>query len=591
MSKGDDILEILGVLLIIGIISLKVLVITAIVFGVGYLVYLVYCHVTENSQKDGKEKAKADDGDKSGIVPKQTQQGIMDTSPKPESEAQLKQEEGYEEEDQEEDSILPEEYDDRRQDLLDFIAVVDALAKYKNRYSALQNSTYVARLLIDEYEESGTDEDFFDFVMDKCRGMYFDSATKGPEYKMSEEIVKGLRSGESARKVSKRIIDRTTGASIKTSRPAPEEIYPISKTGNPQIDKFVSITRVLIHTKVRHLAPSEKEWECNKEVDRIVKQYKPREEKDFNDFFTKAFQFGYLNEPRFQELYFMLYNVSEALKEGLSEAEVIRRIRSVYAEDRPARPRINASEQTVTTPKQEEPSESIPYYTFTSRQHMMVALASRVSRECYGHKLFRKTALLTVNLINRYHRLDSSEQVREKEYYTFSIVAKRKENKKYAPVYNCILQIVDLTFGNKVSYDQAWDILTRGEIKDILPSNQAKLKDSQKKPRPNGCPQGKKHLINTIYACNMTSMTEACVAITHKLDANLDARRPLTEQEYFNDLLRLLKGQKKKSQADTILMYILRCKINNVPDVSFPALMVSQFPSLYTKPQGSKKRK
>ena len=86
-------------------------------------------------------------------------------------------------------------------------------------------------------------------------------------------------------------------------------------------------------------------------------------------------------------------------------------------------------------------------------------------------------------------------------------------------------------------------------------------------------------------------MTEACVAITHKLDANLDARRPLTEQEYFNDLLRLLKGQKKKSQADTILMYILRCKINNVPDVSFPALMVSQFPSLYTKPQGSKKRK
>ena len=33
---------------------------------------------------------------------------------------------------------------------------------------------------------------------------------------------------------------------------------------------------------------------------------------------------------------------------------------------------------------------------------------------------------------------------------------------------------------------------------DILPSNQAKLKDSQKKPRSNGCPQGKKHLINTI---------------------------------------------------------------------------------------------
>ena len=571
----------LGALVLIGVVAFQVVLVVAAVFGVGYLVYYL---VTKYSKKDGKENAKVDDGDKSGIVPEQTPRTIMDMSSEPESEAQLEQEEGYEEEDQEEDCILPEEYDDKRQDLLDFIAVVDALAKYKNRYSALQNSAYVARLLIDEYEESGTDEDFFEFVMDKCRGMYFDNATKGPEYKMSEEIVKSLKSGASPGKVSKQIIDRTTGSTLRTSRPDPEEIYPVSKTGNPQIDKFVKIARILLHTKVSHLTPSEKE--CDKEVDRIVKQYKPREEKNFNDFFTKAFQFGYLNEPRFQELYFMLYNVAEALKEGLSEAEVIRRIKSVYAEDKVAKPRIASSETAEQVSVREDNDESIPYYTFTNRQHMMVALSSRVSRECYGHKLFRKASKLTVDIINRYHQLDPSEQVGEKAYYTFSIVAKRKEQKKFAAVYNCILQIVELSFDGKTSPEQAWEALSRGEIKDILPVKKDKTA-ATRQPRPNGSPLGKKHLINTIYACHMTHLTEACVAITHQLDEKLDAKRPMEEKEYYKDLIRLLKGQQKKTQVDMVLIYILQCKINNVPDVSFPAIMVSQFPSLYTKTKRS----
>ena len=85
----------------------------------------------------------------------------------------------------------------------------------------------------------------------------------------------------------------------------------------------------------------------------------------------------------------------------------------------------------------------------------------------------------------------------------------------------------------------------------------------------------------------MTHLTEACVAIIHQLDERLDAKRPLEEKEYYKDLLRLLKGQQKKSQVDIVLIYILQCKINNVPDVSFPALMVSQFPSLYSKTRHS----
>lgn len=576
MSKGDGILILLGVLIVFGVVAFQIVLVIAVVFGV---IYLIYSLVAKNSKIADEEKVKADDGKKSGIVPKRPRRTITNTSPGMGPKAKLKQE-AEDADDQEEDSTIPEEYYDKRQDLLDFIAVVDTLAKYKNRYSALQNSTYVARLLIDEYEESGSDEDFFDFVMNKCRGMYFDNATKGPEYKMSEEIVKSLKSGASPSKVSKQIIDRTTGRTLRTSRPDPEEIYPISQTGNPQIDKFVKIARILLHTKVSHLSPSEKE--CNKEVDRIVKQYKPREEKDFNDFFTKAFQFGYLNEPRFQELYFMLFNVAESLKEGLSETEVIRRIKSVYAEDKVAKPRFASSEAIEQVSAHEDNDESIPYYSFTNRQHMMVTLASRVSRECYSHKLFRKTSKLTVDLINRFHQLAPSEQIGEKAYYTFSIVTKRKEQKKLASVYNCILQIVELSFDGKTSPEQAWEVLSSGEIKDILPVKKEKSVATPQ-PRPNGSPQGKKHLINTIYACNMTNLTEACVAVTHQLDERLDAKRPLEENEYYKDLLRLLKGQHKKSQVDMVLIYILQCKINNVPDVSFPALMVSQFPGLYTK--------
>lgn len=476
-------------------------------------------------------------------------------------------------------------YDDERQDLLDFIATVDLLAKYKNRYTALQNATFVANLIAAEYEKTGGNEDFFDFVLRYCEKMAFNDGGKGTQFKISEEIAKRLEEGESTGAIANRIVNRERSKSA--SRPDPEKIYPLSDTGNPQIDQFFKISKKLVHRKVHHLPVPEKE--CEEETERLIREYNPREGKSFYDFFTHAFQFGYLKEKRFNELYFMLYAIASGLKDGLSEDEIDKRLNDIYAQDA-IKSKSRSSQPTSTRTREDHQKKTLPYTKFTEKQHSIISISTRVSRKYYYDKVFQKTGQFATEIVNKYHSLVNPE-TSEKSFYEFTLVTLKKEQKKYEQAYRCLLRIVELVFEG-VSDDDAWTRLCREKYVPILETEGTKSgsSSSRSSSRTSSCPHGKRVIMESIDACRFPSIGPSCKSLVDRYDQMIPANIILSDAEYYSKMSEQIRNSRNYSRQAEIVFTILKWIQRGVLTANIREHALSAFPAEFQKPKSKKSK-
>ncbi len=476
-------------------------------------------------------------------------------------------------------------YDDERQDLLDFIATVDLLAKYKNRYTALQNATFVANLIAAEYEKTGGNEDFFDFVLRYCEKMAFNDGDKGTQFKISEEIAKRLEEGDPSEVIANRIVNRERRKSA--SRPDPEKIYPLSETGDAQIDRFFTVAKKLVHKKVHHLpAPEE---ECEEETERLIREYNPRDGKSFYDFFTNAFQFGYLKEKRFNELYFMLYTIASGLKEGLSEDEIEKRINSIYAQDT-VKSKSRSSQPASTRAREEGlHKKTLPYTKFTEKQHSIISISTRVSRKFYYNKVFQKTGQFATDIVNKYHSLDNPE-TSEKSFYEFTLVTLKKEQKKYEQAYRCLLRIVELVFEG-VNDDDAWTRLCREKYVPIIEDDtKSGSSSSQSSRRSSSCPHGKRIIMDSIDACRFPSIGPFCKSLVDRYDQMISSNIILSDAEYYSKMSELIRNSKNYSKPAEIVFTILKWIKRGVLTANIREHALSAFPAEFQKPKSKKSK-
>lgn len=480
--------------------------------------------------------------------------------------------------------VILEDYNDNRQDLLDFAAAMSDSDIYKNRYSALQNTSYVVRLISEEYEASGKEVGFYDFVLAFCEKMKFQNGDEA--FRIAEGVATSLKS----RKHSTKGEVSRPSITTKVKRPSPESIYPLPQSGDENVKEFVEIAKVLLHKRVRHLKTSEKENE--EEIRRIVGTYRPRTGKSFSDFFANQFQFGYLTEKRFQDLYYLLFQIAQAKKDGLSKAEVIRRVDSVYHSEKPEK-KQNPEQRIDTGRKSSERKtvEATPYNAYTQIQHRIISIASRISRTYYENFIFRRTGSLAIALINKFHKAPE-DTISERTFYTINLSVLQKDDKKNAPAYAILIDVVNFVFEG-MSEDDVIHRITLDKRMPPLPQNTSPIAD----PKPpkiktevrSSCLIGRKALIKTIKECGLFARTQDCINLAFYLDSTLDPSIQLSEHEYYKALNSVIAAKRMNSFNSQLLSYILQCKIKEVPDVSMRSFVGTKFPAAY-RPQKANTR-
>ena len=476
-------------------------------------------------------------------------------------------------------SVL-EEYNDSKQDLLDFVAAMSDTSSYKNRYSALQNTSYVTQLLTREYEASSKEVGFYDFVLSFCEKMKFQNGDDA--YIIAESVATKLKSRESHPITVKAPPSKAT---TKTRRLSPESIYPFTKTGDEDVDEFIDIAKELLHKRVRHLKTSEKENE--EEVSRVVRSYRPHSGRSFYDFFANQFQFGYLTEKRFQELYYLLFQIAQAKKDGLSKAEVIQRINSIYHSDNSeksqAPKRIIDTERKTSVKKT---VEATPFNAYTQIQHRIISIASRISRTYYENIIFRRTGSFAIALINKFHEVPK-DTISERTFYTINLSGLQKEDKKNAPAYAILIDVVNFVFEG-MSEDDVIHHITLDKRMPPLPQNQTQIVES-KPPKKrtevrSSCLIGRAALLKTIKECGMAARTQECINLAVYLDSTLNPSIQLSEHDYYKALNSVITTKRMNSFNSQLLSYILECKIKDVPDVSMRSFVGTKYPAAY-RPQ------
>lgn len=486
---------------------------------------------------------------------------------------------------------VPDIDDDKKQNLLDFLAVMQTLGSFKNRYSALQNAAYVANLIIDEYNSSGSKDSFYDYVISFCEKMRFQG--KDDAFGLAEEVINSLNSGNSIDNTTQKIVNRQSRKE-STKRPDPEQIYPINKTGDKDIDDFVSLCKTVIHSKVHHLKASEDD--CINEVKRVVRLYKPREGRSCYDFFSKAFQFGYLKEKRFQDLYYIIQKIAEAKKTGCSNEETAQRINAIYKSDRAPQCNRTPKESVHIITSNVEEKGCVPFYAYTDIQHKIISTATRISRRFYDNKLFKKTGDIAIDLINKYHNA-SGDVMSEKAFYTFSLSSLQKEDKKNAAVYAALIETIELLFMG-LSEDRVLKRLSsEKKIPVSLYQIQVEQNASINQTRPikkqivkSSCLTGRNSLIRILVKCEMPSdVTKLCINLVNQLDSTINHRIKLSENDYFNAVQKAIESKKTHDQNSQILSTILASKMSFKQDLEILRLIRSRFPSLY-KIEKPKKR-
>lgn len=468
-----------------------------------------------------------------------------------------------------------EEYNDNKQDLLDFAAAMSESAVYKNRYSALQNTSFVVQRITEEYETLGKDEDFYDFVLAFCEKMKFQNGDDS--YRVAEDIASKL-------KTQKR---NTNGKphihKAETQRPSAESFYPLAYTGDGEVDEFIDIAKELLHKKIRHLKSSEEENE--EELDRVVRAYRPRTGVSFYDFFTNQFQFSYLTERRFQDLYYMLFQIALAKKDGLSKEQVLQRVNSIYRLDETEQPLVRERKKSTREKKPKQASEKVvPFNAYTELQHKIIAVASRISRTYNENKIFRRTGQLAIALVNKFLEVKENA-ISERTFYTINLSGLQKEDKKNGTVYAILIDVVNFVFQGmseddvfrRVSLDKRMPPLEQSitEYKDSRRSNE------RKKVHSSACSTGIKALIKTIKECGMLTKTQECINLAVYLDSTLNSLIQLSLVDYYKALKSVIEVKQLTSFNSRLLSYILECKINDVPDVSMRSLVESRFPAAY----------
>lgn len=469
-----------------------------------------------------------------------------------------------------------EEYNDSRQDLLDFAAAMSDSDAYKNRYTALQNTSFVVKLLTEQYEASTKEVGFYDFVLDFCERMKFQSGDDA--YMIAEELATKLKNKKHDASEKAKVPQ----ASTATYRPSPESIYPLTRTGDKDVDEFIDIAKELLHKRIRHLKTSEKENEV--EIGRVVRKYRPREGKSFADFFSNQFQFGYLKEKRFQELYFLLSQIAQAKIEGLSKSEIIRRIDATYrvddSEESQEQAHIGKTEREVPRKRR---AKDTPYIAYSDAQHRIISVATRITRTYYDNKLFRRTGALAVDLVNKFHEAPEGT-ISERTFYTINLSGLQKDDKKNATVYAILIDVVNFVFQGmseddvirRIFLDKRMPYVPQKELEAI-----EEKRGNSKAERPSSCPSGRSALIKTIKECGMLAKTQECINLAVFLDSTLNRKIQLSEIDYYKALKSVIKVKQMDSFNSRLLSFILDFKIKEVPDASMRAFVEPRFPSAY----------
>ena len=479
---------------------------------------------------------------------------------------------------------IPEEFNDPKQDLLDFAAAMSDSDSYKNRYSALQNASFVVQRLTEEYDASGKKGEFYDFVLAFCEKMKFQNGDEA--YKIAESVAKTLKSNK--RSSNKKV--KTSKTTTSTQRPLAESYYPMAYTGEEDVDEFIDIAKELLHKKIRHLKSSEKE--NDEELHRVVKAYRPRTGVSFYDFFTNQFQFSYLTERRFQDLYYLLFHIAQAKKDGLSKAQVLQRIDSIYRLDDMERPseRVRKESTRKRKPKQDA-EKAVPFNAYTELQHRIIAVASRISRTFNENKNFRRTGQLAIALVNKFLEV-KEEAISERTFYTFNLSGLQKEDRKLATVYAVLIDVVNMVFQG-MNEDEIFLRISLDKRMPPLAQNLTEKKEPRQsieiEKRPSSCLTGKKALIKTIKECGMATRAQECINLAVYLDSTLNPSIQLSEIDYFKALKSVMETKQLTSFNSRLLSYILDCRINEMPDVSMRSLVASKFPTVYRSKKTNKR--
>ena len=471
-------------------------------------------------------------------------------------------------------------YHDWKQDVLDYVAAVDLLSKFKNRYSALQSATFVANVLINGYYSSDQNKGFFDYVKDRCDAMEFSSPSEKLVYDLNGDIAGMLALGENSASIEKRIkseLDRFSGF----SRPKPEEIYPIKLSDNNEMNEFAELAKTIAHLKLKHLHISDSEIDSC--IRGASKDYSPRAWKSFSDYFSNAFQFGYLTERRFQRLYYILYNIAQAKLEGLSNEEIIKQLGSLYVIDQKKR-QDDTSDTLLSLQTEYEENETLPYYSFTKQEHIIIAVASRVTRALYYHRLYRKTAPITIALINRYHKIPPEDALPEKKYFELSTAMLKREKKQMGGVYDTILHISNYVFSG-LDETRVYALIKKEDLQTLL---DIRLLSANRNTttKPSTAQIAATDLNKAITACQIP---ELAISLSPPVDYLVRSNRGNydSKEKYYTALISRLNLPETirafSEKQRRVMQYILECKKNNVPEISFRALVGSRFPGLYSR--------
>ena len=484
-------------------------------------------------------------------------------------------------------------YDDWKQDVIDYVAAVHLMGQFKNRYSAMQSAVFVANKIILEFLDSDGEIDFFTFVQKKCDEMPFSTPSEKIVYDLNGELAKMISSGAKKEDLSSHI-EKRLSAQEKGSRPRPEDIYPLESTGDTEIDSFARLAKAVSHIKLKHLHISDDE------IDESIKiagqEYNKREWKSFEDYFSHAFQFGYLTERRFQRLYTIFYNIAKAKKDGLSNVEIIKQVGNLYVIDKGKKPPTKTIEALASIKtKESSDNDIIQYRSFSKEEHIIIAVASRVTRELYHNRLYKKTAQIAIELINQYHKSPSDQVLPEKQYLTVSASIHKRDNSLMSGVYDVIVHITDCVFAGKNELD-TYEEIRRDELAHLLDNEHLSgKKDKDKNNAPPIAQYAFSDLRRSIDACGFPPRAIDLLPLANHLDGLCHGHYE-TKQQYFRTMLSRINNSlsmqfgKKEIQ---VMKYIVQCRINDVPNVSFRALVISRFPELFrnTKPERKNKKK
>ena len=472
---------------------------------------------------------------------------------------------------------------DWRQDLMEYLVIQHGLGNLKNRYTALQNATFVAGVLIREYMDSPKKKDFFDYIMERCGEMRFSSPLENFAYGLNADIVVKLKSKEPSDAIYS--YAKTKSAEYDSAhRPQPEYLYPLPKTGDAQMDRFAKLAIELTHTRLRHLRIHRKD--VKEAMAELSVNPLRREYHNFADYFSHAFQFGYLTEKRFQRLYFLLYNIAQSISLGYSDSQIKHQINNLYVVEGSKRQDMVSDhyEKSKRSSSHGAALEAIPYSEFNEKEHQIVSVAARVSREYCQHPLFKKTAKLAIDLINQYHQVETDST--EKAFFSVSISMLKKQKPHLAQAYGLIASIASHIFNGKDEKQTYLLIKSDYFQKPAYPKRKSASSKKTSPKREGMDVRLKNDLINAVLACRMRRGESQCLDLMNTLHASCNLATIQSSKEYYLKLrnalgvYRYMKGFK---EVAPVVDYILYCKMNDVSDVSMMALVGSKFPLLYSR--------